>query len=47
MLTALDIKNFKAFSEWQSLTLAPITLIYGPNSSGKSSIIHSIMLLKQ
>ncbi|WP_181427065.1 AAA family ATPase [Pseudomonas syringae] len=47
MFTSLKIKNFKAFSEWQSLTLAPITLIYGPNSSGKSSIIHSIMLLKQ
>ncbi|ASC96568.1 TPA: AAA family ATPase [Pseudomonas aeruginosa] len=47
MFTVIDIKNFKAFSDWQSLTLAPITLIYGPNSSGKSSIIHSIMLLKQ
>lgn len=47
MFTTVDIKNFKAFSDWQSLTLAPITLIYGPNSSGKSSIIHSIMLLKQ
>lgn len=47
MFTAVDIKNFKAFSEWQSLSLAPITLVYGPNSSGKSSIIHSIMLLKQ
>ncbi|PQZ95470.1 MULTISPECIES: AAA family ATPase [Pseudomonas] len=47
MFTVIDIKNFKAFSEWQSLSLAPITLIYGPNSSGKSSIIHSIMLLKQ
>ncbi|MBD8096000.1 AAA family ATPase [Pseudomonas fluorescens] len=47
MFTNIKIKNFKAFSEWQSLTLAPITLIYGPNSSGKSSIIHSIMLLKQ
>lgn len=47
MFTAIDIKNFKAFSDWQSLSLAPITLVYGPNSSGKSSIIHSIMLLRQ
>lgn len=47
MLEKLSIKNFKAFSEWQEINLAPITLIYGPNSSGKSSIIHSIMLLKQ
>ncbi|QMV65527.1 DUF3696 domain-containing protein [Pseudomonas berkeleyensis] len=47
MLEKLSIKNFKAFSAWQEINLAPITLIYGPNSSGKSSIIHSIMLLKQ
>ncbi|ARB27620.1 AAA family ATPase [Pseudomonas tolaasii] len=47
MLEILSIKNFKAFSDWQKIKLAPITLIYGPNSSGKSSIIHSLMLLKQ
>lgn len=47
MFETLSIKNFKAFSGWQDIKLAPITLIYGPNSSGKSSIIHSIMLLKQ
>lgn len=47
MLETLSIKGFKAFSEWQEIKFAPITLFYGPNSSGKSSIIHSIMLLKQ
>nr|WP_314491597.1 AAA family ATPase [uncultured Pseudomonas sp.] len=47
MLETLSIANFKAFSGSQKIKLAPITLIYGPNSSGKSSIIHSIMLLKQ
>lgn len=47
MFETLSIKNFKAFSSWQDIKLTPITLIYGPNSSGKSSIIHSIMLLKQ
>jgi hypothetical protein len=47
MIETLSIRNFKAFSSWQDLTLAPITLIYGPNSSGKSSIIHSLVLLKQ
>lgn len=31
----------------QELKLAPITLIYGPNSSGKSSVIQSLLLLKQ
>lgn len=47
MLERLSIANFKAFSGCQDIKFAPITLIYGPNSSGKSSIIHSIMLLKQ
>src|SRR3954470_1854904 len=27
--------------------LAPITLIYGPNSAGKSSLLQSLLLLKQ
>lgn len=43
----ISLKNFKAFSSQQNLKFAPITLIYGANSSGKSSIIHSLMVLKQ
>lgn len=31
----------------QEFDLAPITLIYGPNSGGKSSIIQALMLLRQ
>lgn len=47
MLKKIGIENFKAFANLQELNLAPITLIYGANSSGKSSIIHSLMVLKQ
>lgn len=47
MFSSISIKNFKAFSGWKEIKLAPVTLIYGPNSSGKSSIIHALMLLKQ
>ena len=48
MLTRLGLRNFKAFGdEMQYADLAPITLIYGPNSGGKSSIIQALMLLKQ
>ena len=39
MLTELSIENFKPFGTLQSCEFAPITLIYGPNSGGKSSII--------
>lgn len=47
MLNAMSVKNFKGFAREEKIKLAPITLIYGPNSSGKSSIIQAIMLLKQ
>lgn len=47
MIEYLEIENFKAFSQRQRLKMAPLTLIYGPNSSGKSSIIQSIMMIRQ
>jgi len=47
MLKKLTVENFKSFSDSEEIKLAPITLIYGPNSSGKSSLIQSLMLLKQ
>ena len=48
MLTRLGLRNFKAFGdEMQYADLAPITLIYGPNSGGKSSIIQALRMLKQ
>ena len=43
MLTAIKIGNFKAFAEPQRVPIRPLTLIYGANSSGKSSIIHSLI----
>ena len=46
MLTALQIGNFKAFAEAQRIPIRPLTLIYGANSSGKSSVIHSIVFAR-
>lgn len=46
MLTALHLGNFKAFAETQRIPLRPITLIYGANSAGKSSIIQSLVLAR-
>lgn len=43
-LAALRVGNFKAFAETQRIPLKPITLIFGPNSAGKSSFIHSLAL---
>lgn len=44
MITGLQVGNFKAFSDTQNVPICPITLIFGPNSSGKSSLIHSLIL---
>ncbi len=47
MLTALQLARFKAFGDLQRVPIKPITLIYGPNSAGKSSLIHSLILARQ
>lgn len=46
MLTAIRVGNFKAFAESQLIPIRPLTLIYGANSSGKSSILHSLILAR-
>jgi predicted ATPase len=47
MISGFKIGNFKAFSETQYAPIRPLTLIFGPNSSGKSSIIHGLILAHQ
>src|SRR5687768_9803482 len=47
MLRSIQLENFKAFGQRTIIPLAPITLIFGQNSSGKSSILQSLNLLKQ
>lgn len=46
MISAICLHNFKAFDQLQ-MDLGPITLLLGPNNSGKSSIIASLRLLVQ
>ena len=46
MLTRLDLRLFKCF-EVLRLPLAPLTLLSGPNSSGKSSVVQALVLLHQ
>lgn len=47
MLKEIKLENFKPFGAEQTAPLSAITLIYGPNSGGKSSLIQSLMLMKQ
>jgi len=47
MITSILLENFKTFGSPEKAGLAPITLIFGKNSSGKSSILQSLLLAKQ
>lgn len=47
MITQLQIKNFKGWKDTGLLRLAPITVFFGTNSSGKSSLGQFLMMLKQ
>ena len=44
MITAIEIENLKCFAERQRIELAPITLLYGPNNSGKSTAMYALLL---
>jgi predicted ATPase len=47
MLTHLHIKNFKAWKDTGPIRLAPLTVIFGANSAGKSSLGHLLLALQQ
>lgn len=46
MLRRLTLQNFKAWAE-ADLELGPITGLFGTNSSGKTSLIQFLLVLKQ
>lgn len=45
MLESFRLINYKAFSDTDTLRLAPITLLLGRNNSGKSAVLKSLSLL--
>ncbi len=47
MLHKLTLDRFKALDREYSIPIAPITILCGPNSAGKSSVLQSLLLLKQ
>lgn len=46
MISSLRLENFKAF-QYQFLEFKPLTLLSGLNSTGKSSVLQSLLLLRQ
>ena len=47
MIRRIAVKNFKAFRHLGPVDLSPLVVLAGRNSSGKSSLIHSLLILKQ
>ncbi|MDD2977107.1 DUF3696 domain-containing protein [Aquabacterium sp.] len=47
MFTQLRLTQFKAWKDTGPVALKPVTMLLGTNSSGKSTLIQSLLLLKQ
>jgi hypothetical protein len=46
-ISSLSVKGYKSIWEERSVAIRPLTVLVGPNSSGKSSIMQPLLLLKQ
>ena len=46
-LTSIRVQNFKSFADSGEILLAPLTVIFGRNNTGKSSILQSLLILRQ
>jgi len=46
-ITEITIENFKGIGKKQTIPLRPITLLFGGNSAGKSTILQAIHLFKE
>ena len=45
-LKGFGLENFRVFKDYTWFDFAPITILVGPNNSGKSSLIKALLLLK-
>jgi predicted ATPase len=46
-ITAIIVKGYKAIAEEIKMEIAPLTILAGANSSGKSSVMQPLLLMKQ
>jgi predicted ATPase len=47
MINGFSVTNFRGFQQSGLLPLPPLTCLVGRNSSGKSSLIHALLILRQ
>src|ERR1700689_5270281 len=46
-ITRIAVEGFKSIAKRQEIEIAPLTILAGANSSGKSSIMQPLLMLKQ
>lgn len=46
-ITSLRLQNFRCFRDSGALPIAPLTIIFGRNNAGKSTILQSLLVLRQ
>lgn len=47
MITSIELQNFKGISDRVRIDLRPLTLLFGPNSAGKSTFLQSLVYLRE
>src|SRR5215475_3997369 len=47
MIRALELENFKGIAARQRIDFAPLTLLFGANSAGKSSVLQALLYLHE
>ena len=47
MLISLELENFKGIAKRQRIDFAPLTLLFGANSAGKSTIVQALLYLHE
>lgn len=46
-ITKLTLANFRSFGKEQTIEFAPLTLLFGPNSVGKSTVLMALFYVQQ
>src|SRR5579864_7024428 len=46
-ITSISVAGYKSLAREQTIEIRPLTILAGANSSGKSSIMQPLLLLKQ
>jgi predicted ATPase len=46
-ITRITVGGFKSINQEQSIEIRPLTILAGANSSGKSSMMQSLLLLQK